>query len=317
MLMFYWSLGKDIVEMKTENKWGTGILKNLSQDLKDALPDKNSFSLTNLGYMRRFYLLYSSIYPQVGAESELEKISPQVEGKLFRIPWGHHKYIIDKCGSDPIKAIFYVNKVLENNWSRAVLLNWLSTDLYERQGKAITNFNSQLPLAQGDLAQEITKDPYNFDFLTMTEGYNEKELKDALEDNIVKFLLELGSGFAFAGREYRLVIGDTEKFIDLLFYNIKLHCYVVVEVKMDKFDSSNIGQLGTYIVATNHILKSEEDNPTIGLLICKEKDNVLAQYALESSNEPIGISEYELSQLYPADFKGSLPSIAEIEEQLS
>lgn len=315
--MFYWSLGKDIVEMKTENKWGTGILKNLSQDLKDALPDKNSFSLTNLGYMRRFYLLYSSIYPQVGAESELEKISPQVEGKLFRIPWGHHKYIIDKCGSDPIKAIFYVNKVLENNWSRAVLLNWLSTDLYERQGKAITNFNSQLPLAQGDLAQEITKDPYNFDFLTMTEGYNEKELKDALEDNIVKFLLELGSGFAFAGREYRLVIGDTEKFIDLLFYNIKLHCYVVVEVKMDKFDSSNIGQLGTYIVATNHILKSEEDNPTIGLLICKEKDNVLAQYALESSNEPIGISEYELSQLYPADFKGSLPSIAEIEEQLS
>ena len=315
--MFYWSLGKDIVEMKTENKWGTGILKNLSQDLKDALPDKNSFSLTNLGYMRRFYLLYSSIYPQVGAESELEKISPQVEGKLFRIPWGHLKYIIDKCGSDPIKAIFYVNKVLENNWSRAVLLNWLSTDLYERQGKAITNFNSQLPLAQGDLAQEITKDPYNFDFLTMTEGYNEKELKDALEDNIFKFLLDLGSGFAFAGREYRLVIGDTEKFIDLLFYNIKLHCYVVVEVKMDKFDSSNIGQLGTYIVATNHILKSEEDNPTIGLLICKEKDNVLAQYALESSNEPIGISEYELSQLYPADFKGSLPSIAEIEEQLS
>jgi len=236
---------------------------------------------------------------------------------LFRTPWGHHKCIIDKCGDNSKKAIFYINKALENNWSRAVLLNWLSTDLYERQGKAITNFSNQLPLAQGDLAQEITKDPYNFDFLTMTEGYNEKELKDALEDNIVKFLLELGGGFAFVGREYRLLIGDTEKFIDLLFYNIKLHCYVVVEVKTDKFDSSNIGQLGTYMVATNHILKSEMDNPTIGLLICKEKDNVLAQYALESSNEPIGISEYELSKLYPTDFKGSLPSIAEIEQQLS
>ena len=317
MLMFYWSLGKDIVEMKTENKWGTGFLKNLSQDLKDALPNQHSFSVTNLGYMRRFYLLHSSNCPQVGEKNGLERISPQVGGELFRTPWGHHKCIIDKCGDNSKKAIFYINKALENNWSRAVLLNWLSTDLYERQGKAITNFSNQLPLAQGDLAQEITKDPYNFDFLTMTEGYNEKELKDALEDNIVKFLLELGGGFAFVGREYRLLIGDTEKFIDLLFYNIKLHCYVVVEVKTDKFDSSNIGQLGTYMVATNHILKSEMDNPTIGLLICKEKDNVLAQYALESSNEPIGISEYELSKLYPTDFKGSLPSIAEIEQQLS
>jgi predicted nuclease of restriction endonuclease-like (RecB) superfamily len=317
MLMFYWSLGKDIIEMKAENKWGNGFLKNLSQDLKDALPGQNSFSLTNLGYMRRFYLLYESICPQVGEESSLDEKAPQLGGKLFCVPWGHHKYIIDKCGKNLDRAIFYIDKVIEYNWSRAVLLNWLSTDLFERQGKAITNFSSQLPVAQGDLAQEITKDPYNFDFLAMTEGYNEKELKDALENNIVKFLLELGSGFAFVGREYRIVIGETEKFIDLLFYNIKLHCYVVIEIKTDRFDSTNIGQLGTYIVATNHILKSEHDNPTIGLLICKEKDNVLAQYALESSSEPIGISEYELSRLYPADFKGSLPSIAEIEQQLS
>lgn len=213
--------------------------------------------------------------------------------------------------------MFYVNKTIENNWSRAVLLNWLTTDLYERQGKAITNFSSQLPTPQGDLAQEMTKDPYNFDFLTLTENYNEKELKDASEDNIVKFLLELGSGFAFVGREYRLLIGETEKFIDLLFYNIKLHCYVVIEVKTDKFDSSSIGQLGTYVAAANHILKADGDNPTIGLLICKEKDNILAQYALESSSEPVGISEYELSKLYPADFKGSLPSIEEIERQLN
>ncbi len=264
--------------------------------------------------MRRFYLLYSNS-PQI-VESNTNEISPQVVGKLCSIPWGHHRYIMDKCKNDVEKALFYVEKTLENNWSRAVLLNWLSTDLYERQGKALTNFGSVLPEPQDDLAQEITKDPYNFDFLTMREGYNEKELKDALENNILKFLLELGTGFAFVGREYRLMIGNTEKFIDLLFYNISLHCYVVIEVKVDKFESENIGQLGTYVAATNHILKTESDNPTIGLLICKEKDNVLAQYALESSSQPIGISEYELSKLYPADFKGSLPSIEEIEQQL-
>lgn len=314
MLMFYWSLGKDIVEMNAEGTWGSRLLKNLSLDLKERLPDSKGFSETNLDYMRRFYLLYSKS-PQV-VEDNASEISPQLVGKLCSIPWGHHRYIMDKCKNDVEKALFYVEKTIENNWSRAVLLNWLSTDLYERQGKAITNFNTRLPEPQGDLAQEITKDPYNFDFLSMREGYNEKELKDALENNIVKFLLELGTGFAFVGREYRLLIGNTEKFIDLLFYNINLHCYVVIEVKVDKFESENIGQLGTYVAATNHILKTEKDNPTIGLLICKEKDNVLAQYALESTIQPIGISEYELSKLYPSDFKSSMPSIEEIEQQL-
>ena len=316
MLRFYWLLGKDIVKLKKEYKWGNGFIENLSRDLKDALPGQCSFSPTNLGYMRRFYLLYSSIYPQLGENLNDNIIYPQAGEILFNIPWGHHKYIIDKCSNDPEEALFYVNKTIENNWSRSVLLNWLSTDLYKRQGKAISNFEDKLPTPQGDLAQEITKDPYNFDFLTLTENYNEKELKDALENNIVKFLLELGSGFAFIGREYRLLIGDTEKFIDLLFYNTRLHCYVVIEVKTDKFDSAHIGQLGTYVAAVNHIIKSIGDNPTIGLLICKEKDNVLAKYSLESANEPIGISEYELSKLYPTDFKGSLPSIEEIERQL-
>ena len=229
---------------------------------------------------------------------------------------GSSSLYIDKCSKDVEKALFYVQKTVENNWSRAVLLNWLGKDLFKRQGKAISNFTNQLPKPQGDLAQEITKDPYNFDFLAMREGFDERELKDALTNNVVQFLMELGSGFAFVGREYRLLIGQTEKFCDLLFYNINLHCYVVVEVKIDKFESEYIGQLGTYVTAVNHILKSEIENPTIGLLICKEKDNVLAQYALESSSQPIGISEYELSKLYPTDFKGSLPSIEEIERQL-
>ena len=244
------------------------------------------------------------------------EISPQLVDDLCKVPWGHHRYIIDKCKGDPDKAIFYVRKTIENSWSRAVLLNWLDTNLYERQGKAITNFSLQIPESHSDLAKELTKDPYNFDFLTMTEGYNEKELKDALTDNIVKFLMELGNGFAFVGREYRLQVGETEQFIDLLFYNIRLHCYVVIEVKTEKFKPADIGQLGTYVVAVNHILKGDAENPTIGLLICKEKDEILAQYAVEGAGEPIGISEYELSKVYPADFKSSLPTIEEIEQQL-
>lgn len=315
MLRFYWSLGKDMVEMRVESRWGSKFYNTLSKDLASAMPEQKSFSPTNLKYMTYFYQLYSKVSPQPVDETDNE-ISPQLVDELCRVPWGHHRYIIDKCKGDVDKAIFYVRKTVENNWSRAVLLNWLDTDLYERQGKAITNFTAQLPEAHGDLANELTKDPYNFDFLTMAEGYNEKELKDALTNNIVKFLMELGNGFAFVGREYRLEVGNTEQFIDLLFYNIRLHCYVVIEVKTEKFKPSDIGQLGTYVVAVNHILKSDADNPTIGLLICKEKDEVLAQYAVEGAGEPIGISEYELSKVYPTDFKSSLPTIEEIEQQL-
>ena len=238
------------------------------------------------------------------------------ENPIWNIPWGHHRYIIDKCLSRPEKAMFFVRKTIENGWSRNMLLNFLDTDLYERQGKAVTNFKLALPAPQSDLAQEMTKDPYNFDFLAISEDYREKELKDALEDNIRKFLLELGTGFAYVGREYRIVIGQTEKFIDMLFYNLNLRCYVVIEIKTGKFESENIGQLGTYVAAVNHILKKDIDNPTLGLLICKSKDSVLAQYALESTSQPIGVSEYELSKLYPVDFKSSLPSIEDLENEL-
>ena len=215
-----------------------------------------------------------------------------------------------------LQALYYAKKSLDNNWSRAVLLNFIDSNLYEREGKAITNFKTTLPEIQGDLAQAITKDPYNFDFLTLSQRYNEKELKDALMDNITRFLLELGNGFAFVGREVRLVVGETEKFIDMLFYNIKLHCYVVLEVKINEFDSSYAGQLSSYVVAVNHQLKGQNDNPTIGLLVCKSLDKVEAQYALEATSQPIGISGYELYKLLPENFKGTLPSIEEIEAQL-
>jgi len=322
MLRFYWSLGEDIIKLKAESRWGDNFFDHLSKDLQNNLPGVKGFSVTNLGYIKRFYTLYSNYLtnsPQVGGAlkfSSIPSIYPQVGGELFAIPWGHHKYIIDKYYSSPEKAIFYVRQTMQNGWSRAVLLNFMDTDLYDRQGKAITNFNQTLPAIQSDLAQEVTKDPYQFEFLSISNKYREKELKDALMQNIVKFLLELGTGFAFVGREYRLAVGDTEKFIDMLFYNFNLHCFVVVEIKTDKFDSEHIGQLGTYVAAVNHILRKKDDNPTIGLLICKSKDNILAQYALESSSQPIGVSEYELSKLYPADFKGMLPTIEELEKEL-
>ncbi len=198
-----------------------------------------------------------------------------------------------------------------------MLLNFMNTDLYEREGKALTNFTRTLPDDTSDLAQELTKDPYNFAFTGLTGRYNEYKLKDALLANISQFLLELGTGFAYVGKEYRLQIGQKEKFIDLLFYNLKLSCYVVIEVKIGEFDFQDLGQLSGYVVACNHILKKEgRDNPTIGLIICRQKDSLLAQYALEGSNLPLGISEYELSKLYPEKVEGTIPTIEEIEAKL-
>lgn len=288
-----------IVKKKAESRWGESVINSISQDLTSALPGIKGLSPTNLGYAKRFYSLYSQLdtfYPQLVGKTEYE----QLKTIIFRIPWGHQRYLIDKFYNNPKRAFYYVRLTLENGWSRAVLLNAIDMDLKEPEGKAVTNFSLTLP--EGDLAQEMTKDPYLFDFAALTKPYKEEELKLALMKNIEQFLLELGTGFAFMGREYRLVVGSTEQFIDMLFYNTRLRCYVVIEVKAIKFQPGDVGQLGTYVSAVNHILKTPADNPTIGLLICKTKDNVLAQYALESSSQPIGISEYELSKMYPADF---------------
>ena len=328
LLHFYWSLGQDIVGMKVEERWGEKIIDRISKDLRKELPNVSGLSVSNLRYIKRFYLTYSQcniIRPQVVGEisgNATKEKHPQVVGEisvdsLFMVPWGHHRLILDKVKGNVDKALFYINKTIENGWSRAVLLNWLDTDLYEREGKAISNFKHTLPDPVSDLAQEITKDPYNFAFAEITKPYNEALLKKALLTKITDFLIELGSGFAYVGREYRLQIGETENFIDLLFYHLQLRCYVVVEVKINKFEPSDIGQLGTYVVACNHLLKREEDKPTIGLLICKSKDNTVAKYALESSNQPIGVSEYELEKFYPEKLEGRIPTIEEIENTLN
>lgn len=344
MLRFYWDLGRDIVARNAENTYGKGFYANLSQDLRDAIPNTEGFSETSIRYAKRFYELYFQLIknpPQVVDESPLqnppqvgeilenenhpqlvdnlyEKVTARLLQDLFSIPWGHHRYIIDKCSSEPNKALFYVQQTIENGWSRDMLLNFLGTDLYERSGKALSNFKYTLPTEESDLAQEITRDPYNLAFTGITGKYNERKLKDALLHNITKFLLELGTGFAYIGKEYRLQIEDKEKFLDLLFYNLNLSCYVVVEVKIGEFDFADAGQLGGYVVACNHLLRKEgRDNPTICLLICRQKSNTLVQYALESSSQPLGISEFELQKLYPAKIEGTMPTIEEIENELN
>lgn len=317
-LLFYLSMGKDIAERQEDNKYGSKFYATLSRDLKEEIPDVEGLSESNIRYCKRFYLLYCQAIenlPQLVEDLDSKNL-PQLVEELCSIPWGHHRLIIDRCSDNPQKALFFVNQTLENGWSRAMLLNWIDTGLYERQGKAISNFTTILPAPDSDLAQEVTKDPYSFAFAGVKGKYNEKKLKDALLTNITNFLVELGAGFSYVGREYRLQINETEKFIDLLFYHLKLRCYVVIEVKIDDFDFPDVGQIGGYIVACNHILKRPEDNPTIGLLICKKKNGLLAQYSLESSSQPIAISSYELEQFYPVKVEGALPTIEEIESKL-
>ena len=234
---------------------------------------------------------------------------------LASIPWRHHEEIIRRVKSLE-EALFYIEKTVEYGWSREDLIDCLKKDLYQHQGKAITNFTNALPDPQSNLANEALKDPYNFDFISLTKGYKEKELEDALAENITQVLLELGQGFAYIGRQIRLQIDDTEVFLDLLFYHLKLRCYVVFELKAKAFKAEFLGQLGLYVSAVNHLIKAEADNPTIGLLICKTKSNVVAEWSLETINQPIGISAFELTELLPKEFESALPSIEEIEAKL-
>ena len=337
MLKFYWSLGRDIVTLKAEDRWGSKFFHNLSRDLKEANPSTTCFSPKNLLYMKNFYCMYQPyfeigqqvadqlgenvILPQLGAKNGSHEIGQQVadqlENDIFLTPWGHHMLLIDKFFKEPQKALFYVHQTVKKGWSRNVLHNFIDSSLYERQGKALSNFKSTLPNVDSDLAQEITKDPYNFAFTGITKPYNERILKDALLNNITKFLTELGTGFAYVGKEYRLQIGEKENFIDLLFYNLNLSCYIVLEVKIGSFTFADVGQVGGYVVACNHLLRKEgRDNPTIGVLICKEKDRIQAQYALESSSQPIAISEYDLEKFYPEKLEGTMPTIEEWEAKL-
>lgn len=309
LLKLYWNIAQLIVERQKLSSWGDGFIKAVSKDLQKEFPNIKGFSTTNIKYMRKWYLFYSK-----------EK-SPQVvdflkEELMFQIPWGHNREIITKSNS-VVEATFYVSKTIENNWSRNVLLNQIEYKLYERQGGAITNFKEKLPDIHSDLAIQTLKDPYCFDFLTLTEDYNEKQLEDSLVENITKFLLELGAGFSYIGRQYKLEVGRSDFYIDLLFYHVKLHSYVVIELKTGEFKPEYAGKLNFYVSAVDDLVADKTmDKPTIGILICKSKDDMVVEYALRDLNKPIGISEYELTQVLPKEFKSSLPSIEEIEAEL-
>ena len=306
MLRFYLRIGERLDGLLPKMRFKTHAYEKISSDLKKRIPGAQSFSPTNIRYMWKFYRF----------EKDLENL-PQAGARIaFSLPWGHLKAIIDACGEDREKAVFFMKKAISNGWSRAVLLNFLDTDLYKREGRAISNFSLTLPKPGSDLAQEATKDPYQLDFLSLSETYSEKQLKDALMDNLQKFLLELGTGFSFVGREYRLLVGKTEQFIDMLFYNFSLHRFVVIEMKTREFKPEDMGQLSTYVAAVDGILKKEGDDKTIGLLICKSKDNVLAKYSAGVVTTPIGISEYHLGNIISEDIKDKLPSIDEIEKEL-
>lgn len=303
LIRLYWRLGMHIAREQERHSWGDGFLKALSTELTRAFPEMKGLSYTNLRYVKQWYSFYSSA------------ICQQLVGKLgetfFEVPWGHHLYILSRC-KEAARAAFYLQKTVENGWSRAVLLNFLDTDLYEREGRAVSNFAARLPEGESDLAQEMTRDPYAFDFLSLTGSIRERELEDALTKNITRFLLELGHGFAYVGRQVELTVGEDVIRPDLLFYHLRLRCYVVVELKVTCFEPGFVGQLGTYVAAVNHQLRRDGDAETLGLLICKSKNDVLAQYALESVKAPIGISAYELAKVY-TDAASSLPSVEEIE----
>ena len=347
---FYWSLGRDICEMHVEERWGESVIKQLSEDLRLAIDEAKGLTPGNLYYCKRFYSLYNQLFekvPQIGEifhyslinesqRSELQ-IVPQV-GEIFKplhaitenrmlplnifaIPWGHHKIILDRYESEPKKALFYAAKTLEHSWSRAVLENMMGdkgkdNGLYERQGKAVNNFPTTMPYPTGDLAAEIISDPLNMSFLKLKTKYDEHTLKQALIRHVNDLLMSLGTGFAYIRNEYLLSVAGKEQFSDLLFYNTKLHAYVVVEVKVTEFESSYLGQLSGYMSLVNHILKDEIDRPTIGLLICRSKNNVFAQYCLEGYNQPIAITAYEGIQILPENFNDTLPSIEELEAEI-
>ncbi len=313
MLKLYWFIGSEIVEKQKTANWGDGLLKQISVDLKKEFPDIKGFSYINVKYMKQWFMFWT-------AENEIrQQVVAQLDNSnlpmIFLIPWGHNILIVSKTNSID-EALFYMSKTIENNWSRNVLLNQIESKLYERQGSAITNFDKHFPAKDSYLEKEILKDPYNFDFLTIHEKYNERELEKALVADITNFLLELGEGFSYVGKQYKLTVDDEDFYIDLLFYHIKLHSYVVIELKTGKFKPEYAGKLNFYVSAVDGILKTESDNTTIGILICKEKSKTIVEYALKDISKPIGVSEYELTKHLPDEYKNALPSIEQIEREI-
>jgi predicted nuclease of restriction endonuclease-like (RecB) superfamily len=310
LIEFYWDLGRMIVEKQEQSEWGDKIIEQLSFDLKSEFPDLKGLSRSNLSYAKQFYNFYfSHIVQQAVGQTQF------IQQLVGQIPWGHNILIFTKV-KNISEACFYISKTIASGWSRDNLAIQIKSNLFSRVGKSITNFKQTLPQPLSDLAQQTLKDPYIFDFLTLTAETKERDIETQLVQQVTKFLLELGKGFAFVGRQYHLEIGGSDYYIDLLFYHIHLKCYVVIELKNTKFIPEYAGKLNFYLSAVDSLLKQDSDISTIGILLCRDKNNLEAEFALRDIGKPMGVSEFQFTEILPENLKGSLPTVEELEAEL-
>jgi len=302
LVFLYWDIGKNILERQTKEGWGSKVIDRISHDLMSSFPEMKGFSPRNLKYMRKF----AEEYP----EREI------VQEVLAQLTWYHNITLTEKISSLP-ERLWYAQQAIKNGWSRNVLVHQIELDLYPRQGKITHNFRTTLPSPQSDLARQTLKDPYVFDFLSLGNDAQEREIEKELTKHITKFLLELGAGFSFVGSQYHLEVSEEDFYIDLLFYHLGLRCYIIIELKAGDFRPEYAGKLNFYLSAVDNSLKHKDDNPSIGIILCKSKNKVVAEYALKDMSKPIGVSEYKIVRSIPKKLKTSLPTIDELEKELS
>ncbi|NJL65093.1 MAG: DUF1016 domain-containing protein [Methylacidiphilales bacterium] len=302
LILLYWQIGRDIIIRQQQQGWGTKVIDNLAKDLSQAFPDIKGFSSRNLKYMRKF----AENYP----EEQFVQLS------AAQIPWFHNCVLLDKVKNREERE-WYIYQTIENGWSRNVLVHQIESRLYHRQGKAITNFEKTLPKPQSELAQQLIKDPYNFDFLSLTQTALESDLEKGLINRIRNFLLELGVGFAFVGSQYHLEVGNQDFYVDLLFYHLRLRCFIVIDLKIEEFKPEFSGKMNFYVAAVDDLLRHAEDNPTIGIILCKSKNKTIVEYSLRDLNQPIGVSTYQLREALPENLQNNLPTIEQLEAELN
>lgn len=327
LVRLYWDIGRIIDGQQRREGWGAAVIPRLARELRNDLLEIKGFSERNIGRMIAFFRSYpnpADFLPQLVAKLPGSAKVPQAVAKseapadsiLWSIPWGHHALLMEKVG-DPTARLWYMQQTLTNGWSRNVLLLMIQSEAYRRQGRAVTNFEQRLPAPQSDLARQTLKDPYIFDFLTLEEPFHERELETNLLRELEHFLLELGQGFAFVGRQLRLEVGDSDFYIDLLFYHLKLRCFVVIDLKKGEFKPEYAGKMNFYLGVVDDQLRHPTDAPSIGLILCQDRNHIIAEYALRGVSKPIGISEYELTRALPASLQSALPTVEEIEAELA